>query len=153
MEYFSTSSAASRRASGCIIVGVYEDGKLGVAAADIDAACGSSISKLVKQGDISGAPGKCTVLTAVTRRKSAATGRRRRSRPCIRKFSIDAVPPGRKAVRAATRSYLEGTKSRQILNCLTLESPWQVPVAHTTWLGYSRPKRLSALRFTRLPSK
>ena len=37
MEYFSTTSAASRRASSCIIVGVYERGKLGAAAADIAA--------------------------------------------------------------------------------------------------------------------
>jgi leucyl aminopeptidase len=115
MEYFSTSSAASRRASGCLIVGVYEHGKLGVAAADIDAASGGSISKLVKQGDISAAPGKCTVLTSVSdvrAQRVAVVGL-----GSISKFSITRY---RQAIRAAMAA-IKGSKTRDIVNYLTLE--------------------------------
>ena len=38
MEYFTITSKASRRAVDCVIVGVYERGKLGAGASDIDAA-------------------------------------------------------------------------------------------------------------------
>jgi len=116
MEYFSTSSTASRRASGCIIVGVYEDGKLGVAAADIDAACGGGISKLFKQGDISGAPGKCTVLTSVAdirAQRIAVVGL-----GGISKFSIERY---RLAIRSAIAA-IKGSKTRDVVNYLTLES-------------------------------
>jgi leucyl aminopeptidase len=65
MEYFSTTSAASRRASGGIIIGLYERGKLGIATAEVDAASGGAITRLVKRGDISAHPGSCTVLTAI----------------------------------------------------------------------------------------
>ena len=38
MKFFTTTSKASRRVVDCVIVGVYERGKLGGGAADIDAA-------------------------------------------------------------------------------------------------------------------
>jgi len=38
MEYFTTTSKASRRAVDCVIVGIYERGKLGAGAIDIDTA-------------------------------------------------------------------------------------------------------------------
>ena len=65
MEYFTTTSKASRRAVDCVIVGVYERGKLGAGAADIDTASKGAIKRHLKSGDISGNLGRCTVLTDV----------------------------------------------------------------------------------------
>lgn len=65
MEFVTTTSAASRRASGCVIVGVYERGKPGLAAADIDAASKGLISKHLKNGVISGSVGSSMLLSAV----------------------------------------------------------------------------------------
>ena len=53
MEYFTTTSKASRRAVDCVIVGVYERGKLAAGAADIDAASKGhldTVKLLVKHG-------------------------------------------------------------------------------------------------------
>jgi leucyl aminopeptidase len=65
MEYFTTTSAASRRVVDCVIVGIYERGKLGVGAVDIDSASKGSLRRHLKNGDISGQLGHCSVLTDV----------------------------------------------------------------------------------------
>ena len=65
MQYFTTTSKASRRAVDCVIVGIYERGKLGAAAADIDAASKGSIKRLIKSGDLSGRLGSCAILNDV----------------------------------------------------------------------------------------
>lgn len=65
MNYFTTSSAASRRTAGAIIVGVYERGKLGSAAQELDSASGGQIGKLARSGDVSGSLGKCAVLSSL----------------------------------------------------------------------------------------
>ena len=65
MEMFTTTSAAHRRSSDCIIVGVYGNGKPGKGAADIDAASKGHLGKLIKQGDISGKPGSTLLLSSV----------------------------------------------------------------------------------------
>ena len=54
MEMISTTSAASRIASACVIVGVYENGKAGLGAESIDSASKGTIRKLIRQGDITG---------------------------------------------------------------------------------------------------
>ena len=54
MEYFTTTSKASKRAADCVIIGIYERGKLGVGATDIDAASTGEIRRLIKSGDLSG---------------------------------------------------------------------------------------------------
>ncbi len=65
MDYFTTTSAASRRASGCVIVGIYEDGKLTAAASDIDKASKGKIRRLFKQGDVDGKLGSAFVFSAL----------------------------------------------------------------------------------------
>jgi leucyl aminopeptidase len=65
MEMFTTTSAAHRRSSDCIIVGVYGNGRPGKGAADIDAASKGHLGKLIKQGDISGKPGSSLLLSSV----------------------------------------------------------------------------------------
>ncbi|MDH5455574.1 MAG: leucyl aminopeptidase [Gammaproteobacteria bacterium] len=116
MEYFTTTSKASRRAADCIIVGIYERNKLGGGAADVDTASKGHLTALMKSGDLSSAPGRCTILTAV---------------PGVRAKRVAVVGLGKKgeldgtvfkkAVAAAIHA-LEGSKTRQILNTLTLES-------------------------------
>ena len=71
MKYFTTTSKASRRAVDCVIVGVYKRGKLGVGAADIDAASNGYIRALINSGDVSSEAGRVSVLTAVAGVKAA----------------------------------------------------------------------------------
>lgn len=116
MDYFSTTSKASRRASGCIIIGIYTHGKLGVAASDVDSASGGVIAKLIKQGDISASPGKCTVLPTlpgVRAQRIAVVGL-----GGVSKFGIKQY---RQAVRAAIVA-IRGSKTQDIVNYLALEN-------------------------------
>ena len=71
MEYFTTTSGASRRAVDGVIVGVYERGKLGIGAEDIDKASKGELSRLVKSGDVPTQAGEARVLTGVSGVKAA----------------------------------------------------------------------------------
>jgi leucyl aminopeptidase len=115
MDYFTTTSAASRRASGCLIVGIYESGKLSAAAAEIDAASSGAIKRLLKRGDLSGELGESRMLgwienTRADRIVVAGLGRQE-------KFG---VPEFRQAMGAAV-SALKGCKTHDVANYLTLE--------------------------------
>lgn len=115
MEYFTTTSKASRRAVDCTIVGVYENGKLGVGAADIDSASKGEIRRLLKGGDVSGALGRSVVLNNVKGVKAArvvVVG--------LGKSASFGAKEFRKALSAALQS-ISRSKTRQVLNCLTLE--------------------------------
>jgi len=115
MDYFTTASTASRRTSNCIIVGIYERGKLGVAAADIDRASNGAITKLIQQGDISAKPGKCTVLRSVPgvrAHRVAVTG--------LGGVATFGVARFRRALRCAIAA-IRDSKARDIVNYLTLE--------------------------------
>ena len=116
MQYFTTTSAASGRAAGCVVVGIYQRGKLSKAATDIDKASGGHLRKLIRQGDISAAPGKCTVLSAI-----AGVRARRVAVVGLGKFGEFGVTRYRKALTAAV-NVIKGTKSGDILNYLSLES-------------------------------
>jgi len=116
MEYFTTTSKASRRAADCVIVGVYERGKLSTGAADIDGASKGAIKRHLKSGDISGNLGRCTVLTdvdGVRATRVAVVG--------LGKISEFGASRYRQAVTAALQAVSQ-SKSRQVLNALTLES-------------------------------
>ena len=63
MDYFTTTSNAAKRAADCVIVGVYERGKLGAGGKDIDEASDGELRRLVKSGDVSAKPGRCVLLT------------------------------------------------------------------------------------------
>lgn len=115
MKYFMTTSKASRRAVDCVIVGVYDGGKLGVGAADIDAASKGVIRNLVKSGDISGKTGKCTILRGVPGVKAARVAVAGLGKP----GKLNTMH-FRTAVSAAANA-LADVKAKQILNCLTLE--------------------------------
>jgi leucyl aminopeptidase len=116
MEYFTTAGAASRRAVDCVIVGVYERGKLGAGAADIDSASDGSIKRHLKNGDVSGRLGRCSVLTdvkGVRASRVAVVG--------LGKVGSFGLGNYRRALAKALQT-ISRSKCRQILNCLTLES-------------------------------
>ena len=115
MEYFTTTSKASRRAVDCLIVGVYERGKLGGAATDIDAASKGELARLLKSGDISGSLGRSAVLRGVggvKARRVVVVG--------LGKVSDFGQKQFRKAMASAIGA-VTSTKSKQVLNGLTLE--------------------------------
>jgi leucyl aminopeptidase len=115
MEYFTTTSDASRRAVDCVIVGIYEQGKLSAGATDIDAASKGTLKRHLKSGDVSGQLGRCTVLPGVDGVKAprvAVVG--------LGKISEFDVSRFRRALGAALQA-IAGGKSRQVLNTLTLE--------------------------------
>ncbi|MDX1507472.1 MAG: leucyl aminopeptidase [Woeseiaceae bacterium] len=115
MEYFTTTSKPSRRAADCVIVGIYDRGKLGAAAADIDAASDGELGRLVKSGDLSGKLGQSTVLrglSGVRARRVVVVG--------LGKISEFGQKQLRTALASAINS-VSSTKSKQVLNGLTLE--------------------------------
>ena len=115
MKYFTTTGKASARAVDCVIVGIYNRGKMGVGAADINTASKGHISDLVKSGDVSGDRGRVAVLTNVPGVKAsrvAVVG--------LGKSSDLDCNAFRQVVAAATHA-ISNSKSKQILNSLTLE--------------------------------
>ena len=115
MNYFTTTSKPSRRAVDCVIVGIYERGKLGAGAADIDAASKGQIKALIKSGDLSTQLGNCRVLTNVPGTRAprvAVVG--------LGKLSALDVTGYRRAV-SATIAALSSSKTGSVLNTLTLE--------------------------------
>jgi leucyl aminopeptidase len=115
MKYFTTSSKASRRAVDCVIVGIYERGKLGAGAADIDTASNGQIKALIKSGDLLSQLGNCRVLTnvpGVRASRVAVVG--------LGKLSALDVSGYRRALTAAIDA-LSSSKAGSLLNTLTLE--------------------------------
>ncbi len=115
MEYFTTMSNVSRRAVDCVIVGIYERGKLAAGAAEIDTASKGALKRHLKNGDVSGHLGRCVVLTDVSGVRAA-----RVAVVGLGKFSAFDVRKYRRALAAALQA-ISRSKSRQILNSLTLE--------------------------------
>lgn len=116
MELTTTTSAASRRTSACCIVGVFANGKLGVAANDINTAANGTISKLCKQGDITGRLGSSIMLTdvpGVRAKRVLVVG--------LGKSKEFGISNFRQAVVAATKA-IKGSKIADIANYLALES-------------------------------
>jgi leucyl aminopeptidase len=62
MEFKAIIDAKARQEAGCAVVGIYEDGDLGIAARQIDAQLGGLIGKLHKDGDFSGKLGDILLL-------------------------------------------------------------------------------------------
>jgi leucyl aminopeptidase len=115
MELLTTTSGASRRASACIIVGVYENGKVGSGAANIDTASKGAISKLIRRGDISGRPGSSLMLSAlpgIRAQRILVVG--------LGKISLFGVSPFRRAVATAA-TQIKGSKIRDVASYLSLE--------------------------------
>ena len=116
MEYFTTTSKASNRSADCVIVGIYDRGKLGEAATDIDTASGGELQKRYKRGDLGTSAGDAVVLgnlPGVRAERVIVVGLGKSAKLDLVTF--------RKAVAAATKA-VSKTKARQIVNYVTLES-------------------------------
>ncbi len=115
MEYFTTTTSPSKRAVDCVIVGVYDRGKLSAGASDIDKASKGEIRALLKRGDISTKTKHCALLTdlpGVKAPRVVVVGLGKAGEFDAKRF--------RKAVLVAMGT-ISRTKSRQVLNTLTLE--------------------------------
>jgi leucyl aminopeptidase len=145
MQYFTTTSKASRRAVDCVIVGIYGRGKLGAAANDIDTSSKGAIRRLIKSGDLSSRLGSCTILNdveGVRAKRVAVVGLGKAGELGAKQFRV--------ALGAALRTISRG-KSKSALNGLTLES-----VADTNIYYLARHSAelatTAAYRFTQMKS-
>lgn len=116
MDYFTTTSAASRRATGCLIIGIYEKGALGQAAAELDSASEGAITRLIKAGNVSGQLGESRMLASVTGIRAervviAGLGKKN-------KFGVSEF---RQAIESAMTA-MKGSKTHDVINYLTLEN-------------------------------
>ena len=66
MEFSIKQSNPDKQRSDCLVVGVYEGGKLSTAAQQLDQATGHQLSDLAKQGDITGKVGSVLMLHHVS---------------------------------------------------------------------------------------
>ncbi len=116
MDYFTTTSNPARRAVDCVIVGIYDRGKLGAGAAEVDTASKGALQRLLKRGDLSAQLGRCVVLNdlpGVRAPRVAVVG--------LGKVSKFGARQLQTAFGAAIRAVMQ-TKSKSVLNALTLES-------------------------------
>ena len=138
MEYLTTTRAASRLAADGLIVGIYDRGKLGVAAADIDAATDGWLAKLVRDGDVSSSRGRASVHAppdGVKARRIIAVG-------LGRSAGFDAVQY-RRAIGAAMAA-IRDSKLRDIAVGLTLED---VGGTSTYYLGRHSSESIEAAQY------
>ncbi|MBT8101110.1 MAG: leucyl aminopeptidase [Gammaproteobacteria bacterium] len=115
MQYFTTTSSASRRAIDCVIVGLFDKKTLSKGAADIDTASKGALKRLAGSGDLSSQLGQCTVLRGVPGVKTprvVVVGLGKRADFGARQF--------RQALAAAVAS-VSKTRSKNLLNTLTLD--------------------------------
>jgi len=66
MEFTATSGNPEKQRTDCLVVGVFESGELSAAAEQLDKASKGLISRLIKQGDITGKAGKTLLLPEVS---------------------------------------------------------------------------------------
>jgi leucyl aminopeptidase len=146
MDYFTTTSNAARRATDCVIVGVYDGNRLGAGAREIDAASNGELRRLVKSGDVSSKPGRCVMLTNLSGVKAArvaVVGLGKAEDFDVRTFC--------RAVAAAV-SAVSDSKCKDILNTLTLED---VADNSTYYLARQTVQTIGDVlyRFTQMKSK
>jgi leucyl aminopeptidase len=116
MRFYAVSGAAVRQRTECAIVGVWETGRLGEAARELDeSALGGRIARLVKRGDLHGKSGEITLLDL-------------EDAPCERVLVIGLGKPEsfnakayRKALATATTALVR-TGARDALSFLSTEA-------------------------------
>jgi leucyl aminopeptidase len=146
MDYFTTTSNAAERASDCVIVGVYDRGKLSAGATEIDVASNGELRHLVKSGDVSSKLGRCVLLTRLNGVKAArvaVVGLGKANEFNSRGFC--------RAVAAAIGS-VSDSKCKDVLNTLTLEG---VGNTGTYYLARQTVQTIGDVlyRFTQMKSK
>ena len=73
MNYMTSTESASKISTDCLIVGVYKNNKLSIAAQDIDKNCGGFILKLLKNGDLLSGLGEHKIFHSVKNIKRQKT--------------------------------------------------------------------------------
>jgi leucyl aminopeptidase len=146
MDYFTTTSDASRRATDCVIVGIYDSGKLSAGASEIDAASDGELRRLAKSGDLSSRPGRCVLLRnlgGVKAPRVAVVGLGKQGELDSRKFC--------RAVAAAIAALSE-CRCHDILSTLTRE---EVTDADLYYLARKTVQTIgdSLYRFTEMKSE
>ena len=116
MKYSTTTSAASRRAGSCIIVGIYDRGRLGEAATDINKASKGLIREQIKRGDLSGELGRTHLLSSINGVKA-----QRVLVVGLGKLGSFGITQFRQA-NAAAINVLKSSKIADVSNYLTLEN-------------------------------
>jgi len=115
MDYFTTTSAAATRTGGALVIGVYERGKLGTGAADVDKASGGALAKMLKGGDLCATLGRAIVLQnvpGVRAQRLVVAGLGKAGEFGVRQF--------RRATLAAMQA-LDEYRVRDLVSYLTLE--------------------------------
>jgi len=115
MKYSTTTSVASRRAGSCIIVGIYDRGRLGRAATDIDKASKGLIRDQIKRGDLIGQLGSSRMfgsIDGVKAQRVLVVG--------LGKHNSFGITQFRQATAAAMK-VLKASKIADATNYLTLE--------------------------------
>jgi len=65
MEFVAKSGSLEKQHTGCIVVGVYEGGKLSPSAMELDTASGHALNEAMSRGDLEGELGRTLLLTGV----------------------------------------------------------------------------------------
>jgi leucyl aminopeptidase len=65
MEFVVSGGSLEKQPTGCIVVGVYEDGKLSPSAMELDAASGHALNEALSRGDLDGELGTTLLLTRI----------------------------------------------------------------------------------------
>jgi leucyl aminopeptidase len=65
MEFFVKGGTPEKQRTGCVVVGVYEGGKLSPSAMKLDTASGHALNKALRRGDLEGELGTTLLLTRI----------------------------------------------------------------------------------------
>ncbi|HWI13754.1 MAG TPA: M17 family peptidase N-terminal domain-containing protein, partial [Burkholderiales bacterium] len=65
MEFVAKGGTLEQQHTGCIVVGVYEGGKLTPSAMELDTATGHALSEALSRGDLEGELGTTLLLTRI----------------------------------------------------------------------------------------
>src|SRR5918911_4500722 len=65
MEFVVKGESLAKQRTGCLVVGVYEGGKLSPSAIELDSASGRALSEAVSRGDLEGELGTVLLLTRI----------------------------------------------------------------------------------------
>ena len=63
MEFVVTAGSLEKQRTGCIVVGVYEGGKLSPSAMELDTVSGHALNEALSRGDLDGELGTTLLLT------------------------------------------------------------------------------------------
>ncbi|WP_035383811.1 leucyl aminopeptidase [Ferriphaselus sp. R-1] len=126
MEFSTKQLGPEKQTGGCVIVGVYENGKFTDAAKALDKACGHALTALVTRGDLSGKASSTLLLQQL----SGSAAERVLLVGLGKHGALDSKT-ALEALRAALRAALATPASDATLYC----TDWEVAGRDAAWLG------------------